>query len=1085
MMRMKWKSLGVLSLFVLFFVILVPVSQAQTETDYSVQLQPSPLTDGSQRIGSTSDSLSTAQTQDFNYQDISEEGVVIFYETFPNSDTAWDGDGNGDTTQDETGWYVIQGKSDVNDVQVSSEAVSSGDIPPSGGSHLMFEDADDGFKSPEDHDLAYVTVDLSGYDGAILEYYWQTDDVDTGEGGRVAYSTDTTNGVDGTWTTINEFLNPTDDVWTKSTYVIPSSACVSNFTLRFSAKCNLTGEHIYFDDIKIVAYRLNWEHKVTGIGTHDNYYVRVYGYADSGDTFSISVWDGSSWVDNSYNLPSGSAVWVEYQIPSEWVIDNSVSIRYADDNDGNSSAASIHIDYAGVRGTTAPPTFDFSITAPSFIEILPGEENSVTLQFDLISGPSENVVLSGSWIGGTPAGISTTFSPFSGYPGYTSTLTFSASSGASSGNYTYRVTASGDTVEHTADITVVVGNPPFDFSLSASLSSISVSQGDTGTLAISVSLLSGSPKTVQLSGEWIGDAPSGVTPSLSHSSGDPPFQSTLSFTVASEASTGTFTYRVTGENDNLSKYVDVSVTITQATFNFSIEASLDNLQVKRGGDASTSLSVELLAGISKVVSLSGSWLSSTPTGLSLSLSNSVGTPPFTSSLSLQASSNATPGSFVYRITATGGGITKTEDITIVVNNQLSVSLSTDNDDYSKGAIIRLSGTVSDPLGLPVDNGSVNLRFTSGDWVVERTTSIVDGSFAENFQISYGYPEGQWTVEASAEDSSGNLGYASKTLSVSTPVGQSYYTVEVLSPVAGLSYSRGETIDISVRVTDGGTPVDNAEVYFSTPEGDSTQLQEFVPGTYTGQFTLGWDAPDGLWSISVECKKSTENVLKAGGVYVNVDVDPADLEITLLAPTDRSVEVGETLTIQAEVKYPDGTKVEDAIVSAVTVCENIFTLTYESPGIYTAQYTVKEEDVGNCFLEVAAEDLYGNDGSDTIILSVQPRSTLGVLSAYWWAVLSVVVAAGIATGVIVSRSRFSQRLSKISAEKREIKKLMKEAEIRYYKEGSITRATFDEIISGHEKRLADLEKEERILKRKVKERSKSKKAKKRKRKRKRK
>lgn len=94
-------------------------------------------------------------------------------------------------------------------------------------------------------------IDLSGYSDVVIEYYWQSDDVDWGEGGRVAYSTDSTNGVNGTWIRIAEYINPMDDVWTKESYDLPDSACVANFKLRFSAKMSRTDEHMYFDDILI------------------------------------------------------------------------------------------------------------------------------------------------------------------------------------------------------------------------------------------------------------------------------------------------------------------------------------------------------------------------------------------------------------------------------------------------------------------------------------------------------------------------------------------------------------------------------------------------------------------------------------------------------------------------------------------------------------------------------------------------------------------------------------------------------------------------------------------------------------------
>ena len=87
----------------------------------------------------------------------------------------------------------------------------------------------------------------------------------------------------------------------------------------------------------------------------------------------------------------------------------------------------------------------------------------------------------------------------------------------------------------------------------------------------------------------------------------------------------------------------------------------------------------------------------------------------------------------------------------------------------------------------------------------------------------------------------------------------------------------------------------------------------------------------------------------------------------------------------------------------------------------------------------------------------------VLIKYWWAFLGTIVAAGVSSVYITRKIRLSSRLKGITREKREIVKLIEEAETRYYKEGSITRDVFDELIRGHKKRLTELEKEERVLK----------------------
>ena len=196
------------------------------------------------------------------------DATFVFFETFPNADSAWNG--SADTAQDEAGWVTIQDTTtpDTNDVQVSDE--DKGNPSPSGGTHLTFEDCDVGWGSPIDQDLAYVPIDLSGYTGITISYYWQSDDVDDGEGMQVHYSTDSTNGVDGTWNLIAEYVNPTDDTWYKETYNLPESACVTNFKLRFSSKSSSYYEHMYVDDMHIRKYAS--PEPTTSVGSEESWY---------------------------------------------------------------------------------------------------------------------------------------------------------------------------------------------------------------------------------------------------------------------------------------------------------------------------------------------------------------------------------------------------------------------------------------------------------------------------------------------------------------------------------------------------------------------------------------------------------------------------------------------------------------------------------------------------------------------------------------------------------------------------------------------------------------------------------------------
>ncbi|GAG64426.1 unnamed protein product, partial [marine sediment metagenome] len=101
-----------------------------------------------------------------------------------------------------------------------------------------------------------------------------------------------------------------------------------------------------------VGYSLNWEHRITSVPNRVSHKVRIYGYADSGENFSIYTWDGSNWQDSTYNLPI-SIDWVEYDIDNSYVQNGIVSIKYDDDTTGDDTAENIRIDYCVVESTSA------------------------------------------------------------------------------------------------------------------------------------------------------------------------------------------------------------------------------------------------------------------------------------------------------------------------------------------------------------------------------------------------------------------------------------------------------------------------------------------------------------------------------------------------------------------------------------------------------------------------------------------------------------------------------------------------------------------------------------------------------------
>src|SRR5205814_50240 len=107
-------------------------------------------------------------------------------------------------------------------------------------------------------------------------------------------------------------------------------------------------------------------------------------------------------------------------------------------------------------------------------------------------------------------------------------------------------------------LTVTAAPPSDDFSISASPTSLSLVQGQSGTSTISTVVTSGSAQTVSLSTTGV---PSGATASLNPTAVTAGASSTLTLGAGS-ATPGTYTLTVTGTGTSATHSTSVSLTVT-------------------------------------------------------------------------------------------------------------------------------------------------------------------------------------------------------------------------------------------------------------------------------------------------------------------------------------------------------------------------------------------------------------------------------------------------------------------------------------------------------------------------------------------
>jgi len=221
-----------------------------------------------------------------------------------------------------------------------------------------------------------------------------------------------------------------------------------------------------------------------------------------------------------------------------------------------------------------------------------------------------------------------------------------------------------------AHITVASAPVPTpDFSISCAPSPVNVVQGGSGASICTVTSLNGFNSAVALSGSWVGAAPAGVVPTLP-SPITPPSggtaTSTLTIVADASASTGPFTYQVTGTSGALTHAFDITVQIAAGATDYTVTATPSSLSLGPGTSGTSTIVVQSVGIFSAPVTLASS---GAPGGLNLVFGTNPVTPPAggtASSVVTVTVSGAPTGSHTVTITGTSGATTRSTILTVQV-----------------------------------------------------------------------------------------------------------------------------------------------------------------------------------------------------------------------------------------------------------------------------------------------------------------------------------------------------------------------------------------------------------------------------------
>jgi uncharacterized membrane protein len=304
------------------------------------------------------------------------------------------------------------------------------------------------------------------------------------------------------------------------------------------------------------------------------------------------------------------------------------------------------------------------VPIPASVSIAQGGQGFSTIYTIIGGGFNSAISLSAS---GMPSGTTVSFSPQTiPAPGDgSSVMTINVGSSTPAGTYPLTVTGNGGGIRQTTTValTVTSGGGP-DFAISASPSSVTLTQGSQGGSTITTTISGGFNSSISLSASGV---PMGVVVTFNPQTIPAPGAGTSAMTinVLRLAQVGTYPITVTGNGGGIKHSTTVTLTVT-AQPDFELSASPNSLTIVQGTQGNSTITSSIFNGFNSAVSLSASGM---PAGTTVSFNPQTIPAPGqgSSTMTISVSSSAVPGVYNLTVEGVGGGLVRNIPFTLTVS----------------------------------------------------------------------------------------------------------------------------------------------------------------------------------------------------------------------------------------------------------------------------------------------------------------------------------------------------------------------------------------------------------------------------------
>ena len=473
------------------------------------------------------------------------------------------------------------------------------------------------------------------------------------------------------------------------------------------------------------------------------------------------------------------------------------------------------------------------------------------------------------------------------------------------------------------------------FAMNYSPTTLSVQQGDSGTVQITVTSINNFSAPVSLS---FSGAPIGVSINFDNNPVNPPpgggDSSTAYFSVDPSVPATTYQMTLVGSSGSDVKNYDFSLQVTPLIVpgDFGISVSPQVVTVQAGSSGSATVTITSINGFSGPVTLSSS---DQPSGVSVSFTPSAPAPSpggsADSSVSLSVANFVQAGSYPLTLTGSGSSsyiiqhstqlnlqVSSPQDFTITVN-PASINIQQGGSTTATVIVSAIDG-FSSPVGLSTSNG-----VPSGVQVGFSPNPITPGSSTMSINVAASANAGTFNFQVLG--TSGSLSHATTFTMTISQASQPSFSLSSSSGSISLSQSGTGSAKIVVSSVNGfSSPVNTYASWIGpTPSG----ITVTGPGTLTpppngaasGTLTLTAAASASVGNYLLSLVGTSGSLSTSTNIGVQILTGAGDFSI-LLSPTTVTMIQGSaatsTLTIQSSGTFSSPVTLSASLASGLSV-----------------------------------------------------------------------------------------------------------------------------------------------------------------------